>query len=1528
MYYTTIASSPFGILPQILKDAATPKQPAEQPKSASANTPAVSASKRRQAMLPHYKLTPRSEISGAVSRTSASATPGGYDAEVVGRDMFVSKMGGVKKLTIETADPSGFEGSALFNPNERARIRSGNSSIVNTIHSSSVAPMTPGGANRDFTMSSPSVVGTPSFRPAHAAIDTNTAIYAGKYNGPTVAIMTSPVSNSSLLSPSSGLLGGATSPLSNANREAPRLTIPGCYTIPSLSELQRKSSSELARLPEFTIGHSKFGTVSWTTSPTDVRNLNLDELVSFQQDSIEVYPESHFPHGSPADGVLNKVATVTIFHLSVGLILARAIGSDGASKRAASGHLTERDTDLITAELRKLTASFNGRFVSFSVEGNKWTFEVDHFTRYGLSGSNAVPTTTSSTVPALSRNTSANTSSGNSDAKTDNTAISQNPLFMSRSNRSGLPTASLASTRRSSRSPVAKALELHIEDEDDDRSENDSDIAPLLPVSRMDFDDDGQRSSRSHGSHYEDASHSGDEDDLYSDHGRGSRAHSDRDDHSSYDEEEYDEDGASFVSDASSDFSQSDSASLRAHPHARDSHHSHMGDHRTAMGERGDGAESRQMATQFPSGRLSARLGLDGQQLHAMQRHLFPNQAAVKFESTRRSELNTFDSEPSSKRFKPNDAHITEVKIRAPSYGMREGYGATTKPEFGASEVHKKIPFSAPVIVSTAASTDNCYVQVPLNNSVTKSASEVFIDARLRHGRSFRVAWSPDGTLFCPNFTTITHVRPFIAPSSVPQALVPSLEAHKRNASISQAKTHHLLPSISLNEHWNQFVMQQIAINHKHREDMRNALLKFDREDMPSGLHQRFDSHVKHALEESYSKFATEYSTWKLVRTLFGEPQILDQTLSAAPSYAHEHIESQLRKYALDKWLSEEVEEHVKRELAELAKEEYSVARQWKVIFSLLTGKKTEQAVQVALSLGEHRLALMLAQILDPTELHSQVAAQLSTWTRERVLSPSTCDTFKLEVLSLLAGQVRVVASKSKISEWLRSFAMHFWFGGVNPFSTPLTTIVDGYVGTVEPSETSQVEEEKIHALPVLEGTREISKKLAVLSYTDGASHPPQRFDVRYHLLKLYADNTLPLDDLLHPNSATGRFDFSLPWMLNSVLLSRQVGMPALNAASVTTGFSQQLEASGLWNWAIYVLLALPASKNATSESLRNCAVRNIIMRNAEAIEKLMVLSEDGHRELKLDETKTSLALLGLDIPHEWLYESLAQFYHYQRKFQEECFLRIKAGQMDEAHSLLSCKWAPSVILQYGVDSTSWPSRFIHALNLLESSIEEAQSDEQDDALVLHRHNPLLAPYKTSISDSWSFGAYLYISYRKWFGAVKDAIIAWQTSAASLVDHELLAQLNKDASTFIGHINEWTSALNDVAKLLSILESNGGAMNQIPWKQLPFLNTEAGIALRSRWQMTEADVKAEKIAASDLTSQLVNSVASLKLLIACIDADAPMPSRMSAHLVPLQAYETLDSLEPLSAASLPSDQLSSNLSLLTSRYLDWRVTSL
>lgn len=637
------------------------------------------------------------------------------------------------------------------------------------------------------------------------------------------------------------------------------------------------------------------------------------------------------------------------------------------------------------------------------------------------------------------------------------------------------------------------------------------------------------------------------------------------------------------------------------------------------------------------------------------------------------------------------------------------------------------------------------------------------------------------------------------------------------------------------------------------------------------------------------------------------------------------------------------------------------------------------------MSMKEHRLALMLTQAADPTELHKNIALQLHTWTREGVLAQkNACEPYKLQVLSILAGSVRVVASEAKMKDWLRAFALFFWYSGPNAFATPLERTIEKYVslalgrGEEGGDEKSEMVVEVSKAAgrdgdddksttthsSVLSLARPFpSYSRSFLPLSPSSSH---YFDVRFHLLRLYADRTYAVQEICHPLCSTSRIlDFSLPWHLFTVLQAAGLGIGPMRSSELAVGFASQLEMSGAWNWAIYVLLSLPAARSTVLEYERNEAVKAILMRNARALEKAV---EEGEEEVKVDEQKLAAILLNLDIPLVWVYASLAQWYRYQGKWKLEVVMRMKAEQYEEAHNLLLNKWAPLIVLQYGIDASVWPLSFIEALNLLESEANKQPGDDEDDdgeegrmQVGAHPHTEQSLPFspssplsslKTRIPN-WTYGGNIYASYRRWFCAIKDATLSWQSSAASLVDLPLLAQLNRDSSHFLTLVNDWTAALHDLHSHVVALEqgamrhsapavasTNGSvaptnaslaptnAYSLAP-SSLPALLSPAAFALRLRSDLHSAALAQELVASSQLVSQLILSISSLKLLISCIDSDAPLPARISAHLVPLSSYETLDSLEPLAdSLLLPPDQLSSNLALLTSRYLDWRVSAL
>lgn len=81
--------------------------------------------------------------------------------------------------------------------------------------------------------------------------------------------------------------------------------------------------------------------------------------------------------------------------------------------------------------------------------------------------------------------------------------------------------------------------------------------------------------------------------------------------------------------------------------------------------------------------------------------------------------------------------------------------------------------------------------------------------------------------------------------------------------------------------------------------------------------------------------------------------------------------------------------------------------------------------------------------------------------------------------------------------------------------------------------------------------------------------------DLRWKLLKLYTDDTYPMDNVFDVYSYTqNAFDYRLSWMLY-VTLQSLGGLPLSveNDTSLHVNFAQQLENLGYWQLAIFVLL-------------------------------------------------------------------------------------------------------------------------------------------------------------------------------------------------------------------------------------------------------------------------------------------------------------------------------------------------------------------
>ncbi|KAE8887321.1 hypothetical protein PF003_g28592 [Phytophthora fragariae] len=133
------------------------------------------------------------------------------------------------------------------------------------------------------------------------------------------------------------------------------------YTIPSYESLQTMTDHELSRVEKFTVGCRGLGAVEWV-GRTDVRDLDLDELVFFEKKEVIVYKDDEKKHELGKG--LNKPAIVEL------------LGIFPPRKSASPEKYKER--------VKQRTQDIGATFLDYSTDKGIWRFRVEHFSRYGF----------------------------------------------------------------------------------------------------------------------------------------------------------------------------------------------------------------------------------------------------------------------------------------------------------------------------------------------------------------------------------------------------------------------------------------------------------------------------------------------------------------------------------------------------------------------------------------------------------------------------------------------------------------------------------------------------------------------------------------------------------------------------------------------------------------------------------------------------------------------------------------------------------------------------------------------------------------------------------------------------------------------------------------------------------------------------------------------------------------------------------------------------------------------------------------
>lgn len=309
---------------------------------------------------------------------------------------------------------------------------------------------------------------------------------------------------------------------------------------------------------------------------------------------------------------------------------------------------------------------------------------------------------------------------------------------------------------------------------------------------------------------------------------------------------------------------------------------------------------------------------------------------------------------------------------------------------------------------------------------------------------------------------------------------------------------------------------------------------------------------------------------------------LFDEIDTNLPIDASEELSGRImevrRKIALSRWLQDAVSPAID---AELVKTNSQPAK----LFSLLSGNQVERAVQSAIEGNDMRLATLMAQIGGGEAFREEIQRQLDDWKKYKANSLISAEYRRL--YALLAGITDILSGDSsrgldacadviisKDLDWKRAFGVQMWYG--NHFGDDITSILSSFsTALTSPNPPSTP------IPPYLE-------KSTTMDQTWNMATRPT--DILFGLIRLYADPTISLDQVLRSRDASASpFDMRVIWYLY-ILLSQVLGKRDFedrdeddgysgSADKATVGYASQLEGLGDWVGAAFVLMHLQTNE-------------------------------------------------------------------------------------------------------------------------------------------------------------------------------------------------------------------------------------------------------------------------------------------------------------------------------------------------------------
>ncbi|OBS74662.1 hypothetical protein A6R68_14816 [Neotoma lepida] len=548
---------------------------------------------------------------------------------------------------------------------------------------------------------------------------------------------------------------------------------------------------------------------------------------------------------------------------------------------------------------------------------------------------------------------------------------------------------------------------------------------------------------------------------------------------------------------------------------------------------------------------------------------------------------------------------------------------------------------------------------VPLEKSVTYGKGKLLMDMALFMGRSFRVGWGPNWIL--ANSGEQLHGSHELecqqVADSVDYGFLPNPVAVK-SLSESPFKVH--LEKLSLRQRKLdedlQLYQMPLELKLKHSTVHVDELCPLI---VPnpgvSVIHDYADWVKKSPRDLLEVQIVKHWSlTWTLCEALWGHLKELDSQLDEPTEY----IQVLERRRAFSRWLSHTA--------APLIEEEVSLTRRdnpIEAVFSYLTGNRISEACSLAQQSGDHRLALLLSQLVGSQSVRELLTMQLADW--HQLQADCFIQDERLRVFALLAGKpVWQLSEQKQINvcsqlDWKRALAVHLWY------LLPPTASISRALSMYEEAFQNTSEGDKYACSPLpsyLEGFG------CMVEEEKDTRRPLQ--DVCFHLLKLYSDRHHDLNQLLEPRSVTADpLDYRLSWHLWEVLRALNYTHLSEQCEGVLqASYAGQLESEGLWEWAIFVFLHIEDS------GMREKAVRELLTRHCQLSET----PESWAKETFLMEK--------LCVPAEWIHEAKAVRAHMESNKHLEALYLFKAGHWNRCHKLVIRHLASDAIINENYD--------------------------------------------------------------------------------------------------------------------------------------------------------------------------------------------------------------------------------------------------